>query len=73
MRFGIGLANVPNFDTAFTTSIYKFSRIADGHSTDNFAVVQGVDASSMSWDAWTMKGIIRKWHRLYLAVTIDMK
>lgn len=68
-----GLADVPDFDTAFATGIDVTCGVADGNSTDHLAVAQRVDLTGVARNTWADQGVRRKGHGLHLTVCTDVK
>jgi len=66
------LADVPNFDTAFTTGINVLGRIRDRHCTDYFAVIEGTNLARDARYSWTHKSVLRERHWLHLPVAQHM-
>lgn len=67
------LAHVPDFDTAFATSVNMTCGVANGNSTDHLAVAQCVDLTGVAWNTGANQGVGWEWHRLHLAVCTDME
>lgn len=68
-----GLADVPDFDTAFATSVDVTCWVANGNSAHHLAVAQRVDLACVAGDTRADQGIGREGHRLHLAVGADME
>lgn len=68
-----GLADVPDFDTAFATSVDMTRRVAYGNSTHNLSVAKCVDLTGMSGDSRANEGIWWEGYRLHLAICTDVK
>lgn len=68
-----GLADIPDFDTAFSTSIDMACGVANGNSTHNLAVAQRVDLTGVAWNTGADEGIGWEGHRLHLAICADVE
>lgn len=68
-----GLADIPDFDTAFATSVDMASGVANGNSTYHLAVTQCVDLTGVAWNPRADQGVGREGHRLHLAICADME
>lgn len=68
-----GLADIPDFDTAFATSVNMARGVADGNGAHNLAVAQRVDLTGMAWNTGADQGIGWEGHRLHLAICADME
>lgn len=62
------LGDVPDFDATLTASVNILGRIRDRHRTDYLAVIQGVDLTRVTRNAWTGESILRERRRLHLTV-----
>ena len=68
-----GLADIPDFDTAFATSVDMTCGVANGNSTHHLAVAQCVDLTSVAGDTGANKGVGWEGHRLHLAICTDVE
>ena len=55
------------------TLLYVHAWITNGDSTDDFAVVERVDLSCVTWDADTYECVLGKWYGLHCVVGTHMK
>lgn len=67
------LADVPDFDTAFTTSVDVACGVANGDSAHHLAVVQCVDLTGVAWNTGANQSIGWEGHRLHLTVCADVE
>lgn len=67
------LTDVPDFDTAFATSVDMTCGVADGYCAHHLTVVQRVDLTGVAWDTGSDQGIGRKGHRLHLTISADVE
>lgn len=71
--FAARLAYVPDFDTAFATSVNMTCWVANGDGAHNFAVVQCVDLTGMTGNTGSDQGVRWKGHRLHLTICADVE
>lgn len=62
------LADVPDLDTAFATSIDMTCGVANGNSANHFAVAQRVDLAGVAWNTRADQCVRREGHGLHLTV-----
>lgn len=67
------LADVPDFDTAFATSVDMTCGVANGNSAHHLTVAQRVDLTGVAWNTGTDQGVRREGHRLHLTISADME
>lgn len=67
------LADIPDFDTPFSTSIHMSCWIAYGNSTHHFPMVQGIDLASMPRYSRSNESIWRERNWLHLAICSNVK
>lgn len=67
------LTDVPDFDTAFATSVDMTSGVANGYCAHHLTVVQRVDLTGVAWDTRSNQGVGREWHRLHLTISADVE
>ncbi|TNN86967.1 hypothetical protein EYF80_002722 [Liparis tanakae] len=67
------LADVPDLDTAFATSIDVTCGVADGNGANHFAVAQRVDLAGVAWNTRADQGVGREGHGLHLTVCTDVE
>lgn len=67
------LANVPDFDTAFATSVDMARGVAYGNGAHHLAVAQCVYLTGVAWNAGANQSVGWEGHRLHLTICTDMK
>lgn len=67
------LTDVPDFDTAFATSVDMTCGVANGYCAHHLTVVQRVDLTGMAWDTGSDQSVRRKGHRLHLTISADVE
>lgn len=67
------LADIPDFDTAFATSVDMTCGVANGNGAHHLTVAQCVDLTGVAWDTRANEGVGWEGHRLHLAICTDMK
>lgn len=67
------LADVPDFDTAFATSVDMTCGVANGNSAHHLAVAQRVDLTGVAWNTGADQSVGRKGNRLHLTVCTDVE
>lgn len=67
------LADVPDFDTAFATSVDMTCGVANGNCTHHLTVAQCVDLTGMTWNTGANQGIRWEGNRLHLAIGTDVE
>lgn len=67
------LTDVPDFDTAFATSVDMTSGVANGYCAHHLTVVQRVDLTGVAWDTRSNQGVGREGHRLHLTISADVE
>jgi hypothetical protein len=67
------LANIPDLDTSFATSVDILGGIGHGNSADNISMGQGVDLPGMARDSRAQKRILREGDGSLLAVSANVE
>lgn len=67
------LADVPDFDTPFATSVDMTCGVANGNGAHHLAVAQRVDLTGVAWNSGTYQGVWREGHGLHLTVSADVE
>lgn len=67
------LADVPDFDTAFATSVDMTRGVANGNSAHHLAVAQRVDLAGVAWNTGADQGVGREGHGLHLTICTDVE
>lgn len=67
------LADVPDFDTPFATSVDMTCGVANGNGAHHLAVAQRVDLTGVAWNPGPYQGVWRERHGLHLTVSADVE
>lgn len=67
------MADIPDFDTAFTACVDMACGVADGNSAYDLAVAQCVDLTGMAWNTGANQSVGWEGHRLHLTICADME
>lgn len=67
------LADVPDFDTPFSTGVDVTCGVANGNGAHHLAVAQRVDLPGVAWNPRANQGVWREGHGLHLPVSADVE
>lgn len=67
------LADVPDFDTPFATSVDMTCGVANGNGAHHLTMAQRVDLTGVAWNPRTDQGIRWEGHGLHLTISADME
>ena len=59
--------------TYLSACVHVSARVANGDSADNFAVVEGVDLSSVTWNPGSNKGVGWEGNWLHLSISTHVE